>query len=230
MSGLIERLTVRLTVRFLWRSPAAVAEAVRGFQATEADGVWHLRRGMRAVRDPKQRAEMFTHSLEEESHADEFAAIYPAYARAPFAARHYERRDLYPAGDDAGWRAMAYVNVGEDDATARFKLLADALEDGPLRDSLRRIVKDEEGHVHLTQAMLLRMGATASEAAAAQRDVRLARAWDAWLRAGKRAVNAVAVALLSAAYWLAGPFVAGAARARLRRRVVAHDNNQLKRL
>lgn len=230
MKALIERMTVRLTVRLLWRSPAVVAEAVRGFQATEADGVWHLHRGMRRVRDPRQKAVMFTHSLEEESHADEFASIYTDYARAPFAARHYERSDLYPLGDDAGWRAMAYVNVGEDDATARFRLLADALEDGPLRRSLQRVVRDEEGHVHLTRSMLLSMGASESEARRAQRGVRLSRAWSAWMRAGRRAVNLVAVALLSGLYWLAGPFTAGAARARLRERVVAHDNNLLKRL
>ena len=36
----IERLKLALTVRLLWRAPATVAEVVRGFHATEADGVW----------------------------------------------------------------------------------------------------------------------------------------------------------------------------------------------
>jgi rubrerythrin len=228
MVPMIERWTVRLAVRWFWRDPAAVAEAVRGFQATEADGVWHLRQSIRAVRDPRVKAVMFAHSLEEESHADEFAAIYGAYARAPFAPRHYEREAL--GARDAGWRAMAFVHVGEHDATARFRLLADALPDGPLRASLRRIVNDEAGHVDLTESMLLRLGATAPEARAEQRRVRLRRAWDAWLRAGKRVVNVVAEALLSAVYLLAGVFVAGAARRRLQQRTVAHDNSRLKRL
>lgn len=230
MLRVIERWTVSLTVRLLWRSPAVVAEAVRGFQATEADGVWHLRRGLRAVQDPKTRAVMFAHCLEEESHADEFAALYPTYAGAPFTARHYEREDLYPDAPDAAWRAMAYVHVGEHDATERFRLLADALPEGPLRASLNRIVEDESGHVHLTDTLLARMGASPSEARGAQRRVRLTRAWAAWMRAGKRVVNAIAVALLSVVYFVTGPFIAGAARRRLQARVVAHDNTRLKRL
>lgn len=225
----VERCKVRLTVWLLWRSPRVVAEAIRGFQATEADGVWHLHRGMRAVEDPAQKAILFAHSLEEECHADAFAAVYARYAGAPFAPKHYEREDLYRA-PDAPWRLVAYVHVGERDATERFRLIAEAAGDGPLRDALAQIVEDESGHVDLTHEMLLRMGAREPEIRAAYRRVRLARAWGRWLRAGKRVVDNLATLLLSAVYFAAGPFAAGTARRRLARRVVEHDNNQLKRL
>ena len=33
--------------------------AIRGFQATEADGVWHLLRGMNQARTPAERAHLF---------------------------------------------------------------------------------------------------------------------------------------------------------------------------
>ena len=124
----IERLKLALTVRLFWRAPSTVAEAVRGFHATEADGVWHLHRGMQRVEDPAVKAVLFTHSLEEESHAEAFAGVYGRYAGVPFAARHYEREDLYPP-DAAPWRLIAYVHVGERDATERFAALAAA----PLR-------------------------------------------------------------------------------------------------
>lgn len=225
----VERGKVRLTMRLRWRSPRAVAEAVRGFQATEADGVWHLHRGMQRVEDPALKAALFTHSLEEEAHADAFASVYGRYAAAPFAARHYEREDLYPPSA-APWRLLAYVHVGERDATERFRLIAASLDPGPLRDALGQIVDDESGHVDLTREMLARLGATDAEVRAARARVRLSRAWGRWLRAGKGAVDLVATLLLSAVYYLAGPWVAGAARRRLAQRVVAHDNNHLKRL
>jgi hypothetical protein len=60
--------------------------------------------------------------------------------------------------------------------------------------------------------------------------VRLARAWEAWLRAGKRVVDWIAVALLSVAYLLAGWALTIPARRRLRSRTVEYDNNHVKAL
>lgn len=225
----IERLKLALTVRLLWRAPSTVAEAVRGFHATEADGVWHLHRGMQRVDDPAVKAVLFTHSLEEEAHAEAFAGVYGRYAGVPFAARHYEREDLYPPGA-APWRLIAYVHVGERDATERFAALAAALGPGPLRDALGSIVEDESGHVDLTNDLLRRLGATDPEVRAARRRVRLSRAWGRWTRAGQRLADLAATALLSAVYWAAAPWFVAAARRRLAERVVAYDNSALKRL
>lgn len=225
----LEKLRIWLVVRVLWASPRRVAEAVRGFQATEADGVWHLHRGMRRIDDPRLRAIVFTHSLEEESHAEEFGAVYRHYGDRPAAPPAYEREDLY--GESAPpWKTFAFVHVGEDDATARFGHLRDALVDGPLKRSLSRIVEDESGHVDLTHDMLLAMGATEGDIRAEVLRVRLARAWALWMRAGKRVIDVVAVALLSAAYALLGVFLSTAARRRLRSRVVEHDNGRFKSL
>nr|UXE44642.1 hypothetical protein Hi04_10k_c2877_00010 [uncultured bacterium] len=59
-----ERARIWLAVRVGWKLGGRMATAIRGFQATEADGVWHLQRGMQRLTDPRQRAVMFTHSLE----------------------------------------------------------------------------------------------------------------------------------------------------------------------
>lgn len=225
----LEKLRIWLVVRLLWSSPRRVAEAVRGFQATEADGVWHLHRGMRHIEDPKLRAIVFTHSLEEEAHAEEFGAVYRHYGDRPAAPPAYEREDLYGSATPM-WKLFAFVHVGEDDATARFGHLRDALEEGPLKRALARIVEDESGHVDLTHNMLLKMGATEREFRAEAMRVRLARAWALWMRAGKRVIDAVAVTLLSAAYVLLGVFLSAAARKRLQSRVVEHDNGRFKSL
>ena len=225
----LEKFRIQLIVSLLWSSRGRTAEAIRGFQATEADGVWHLHRGLARITDPKQRAIVFTHSLEEESHAEEFAHVYGLYAERPMSPATYERDDLHGASD-ALWKSFAYVHVGEEDATERFRYLHAALGEGALKESLGRIVADESTHVDLTHDMLLAMGATDREIRAEVLRVRLTRLWELWLRSGKRVVDVLASVLLSVAYVVLGVFLTEPARRRIASGVVEFDNNRLKRL
>lgn len=229
MLNVLARLRMWLVVRLFWRSPSRLAGVVQGFQATEADGVWHLHRSIRRTSDPKQRAILFTHSLEEESHAEEFGRLYSALAQRPGAPATYERHDLHPAATPL-WKSLAYVHVGEEDATDRFRHLHGVLPEGPLRTSLARIVADEATHVDLTHDMLVAMGATERDIRSEVLRVRLGRAWENWLRAGKRVVDVIASVLLSAAYVLIGAALTIPARRRLASRVVEYDNNRVKAL
>lgn len=229
MLQLLAKLRVWLVVKLVWSSRRRMADAVRGFQATEADGVWHLHRGMQRIHDPKQRALVFTHSLEEESHAEEFGRVYRAYSDQASSPATYERGDLHPPST-ALWKTLAYVHVGEEDATSDFRRLRSVLGDGPLRESLARIIADESTHVDLTHDLLVAMGARERDIRAEVLRVRLGRLWENWLRAGKRVVDVIATVLLSSVYWLLGVFLAPPARKRLAERVVAYDNNRWKNL
>lgn len=224
-----DRMKVRFAVSFVWRRNTKIAEAIRGFQATEVDGVWHLHRGLARVTDAKQRAILFAHGLEEESHAEEFTAAYHHYGDRSMTPASYERRDLYAPSEPA-WKTFAYVHVGERDATDRFRIIREALDGGVLRNSLTRIVEDEAGHVDLTHRMLIQMGATDRSIAREVRRVRLVRLWEQWLRVGKRVVDNLATLLLSITYFVMGPLLFWFARRRLAARFVEYDNNKLKRL
>ena len=225
----IERAKIWLAVKLVWPFNGKMAEAIRGFQATEADGVWHLHRTLHRLDDPRQRAILFTHSLEEESHAEEFTHAYAHYGQRPLAPANFERQDLYEA-DQPAWKTFAFFNVGEDDATQRFRLLRDTLDAGLLRESLTRVVADEEGHVGLTHDFLVRMGATDAEIRSELRRVRLQRLWDGWLRTGRRVVDRLATLVLSVVYFVIGTALHRTARARLSRRFVDYDNNRVKKL
>jgi hypothetical protein len=226
----VERLVIRLTVSVGWAlSPWRVPEVIRGFQATEADGVWHLYRGMPAIESPRQRAIVFGHCLEEESHADAFARAYQAYGDRVFSPLFYERRPLYPAGEPV-WKTFAFVHVGEVDATARFRALAAALPPGALKDCLGTVVSDEEGHVDLTGEMLLKMGARRAEIRREIWRVRFFRLWERWLRLGKGAIDGFATVLLSLVYYAFGFLLRGVARRRMTAGFVGHDHNVMKRL
>lgn len=225
----IERAKIWLAVKLVWPFNGKMAEAIRGFQATEADGVWHLHRALNRVDDPRQRAILFTHSLEEESHAEEFAIAYAHYGERPLAPANYERQELYGA-DEPMWKTFAYVNVGEDDATERFRVLRDTIDEGLLKESLGRVVEDEEGHVGLTHNLLVRMGAQENEIRSELRRVRLQRLWEGWLRSGRRVIDRVATVVLSVVYFLIGSVLHRTARARLSRHFVEYDNNRIKKL
>ena len=229
MFSFLERLKVTLTVLLFWRSKRIMLEAVRAFQATEADGVWHILRGMRRAKDPKLRAHMFTHLLEEQSHADEFVKIYNHYSDQTFVRADYERDDLY-GPKAAPWKMLAFVHVGEVDATERFRAISSRLPEGVFRSSLSKIVSDEDGHIDLTHQLLINMGAPRAEIRREIIQVRMKRAWGRWLRTGKRVVDVVATTLLSTIYYLMAPLLFLVARKRLREPYVAYDNNLIKRV
>ena len=229
MLSLIERIKVRMIVSLFWRSRTNMLESVNGFQATEADGVWHLLRGIESTDDPKVRASLFEHMIEEESHAEEFVRVYRSEGEQVFVPTYYERTDLFPASDPV-WKLIAYVHVGEVDATERFGLLRDALPAGSLKTALSTIVHDEEGHIDLTHEMLLRLGASESEIRKVYRQVRLQRAWERWLRSGKRVVNFVTTGMLSVVYFAFVPFFFLTARRKMKERTVSFDNNRLKQV
>ena len=225
----VEGAKIWLAVHVGWRLNGKMAEAIRGFQATEADGVWHLHRALARIQDPRERAILFTHGLEEESHAEEFVHAYAHYGENVLIPANFERTDIYGA-DQPPWKTFAFVNVGEDDATERFRLLRDSLDDGLLKESLGRVVADEEGHVDLTHDMLARMGATESQIRFELRKVRLVRLWEGWLRVGRRAIDNLATLMLSVAYFVAGSLLVRSARARLSQPYVEYDNNRIKKL
>ena len=224
-----DKLKIKLAVSVGWTIKGKLPEAIRAFQATEADGVWHLHRGLRRLDDPKLKAILFAHSLEEESHAEEFAHTYGEYSDRVMTPASYERKDLYQEYD-APWKIFAYVHVGETDATDRFRYIHRSLKGGALKQSLGKIVTDEEGHVDLTHRMLIKMGASDSDIKNEVLRVRLLRLWEQWLRTGKRLVDSLATLLLSIAYYLMGPFLFLMARKKLQSRFVEYDNNQIKRL
>ena len=229
MLTLPEKLKIRLAVNYGWHIKGKIAEAIRGFQATEADGVWHLQRGLRKIDDTRHRAILFTHSLEEEAHAEEFASVYNHYSDRVMTPATYEREDLYGRHEPL-WKLFAFVHVGEEDATHRFRYIEQTLEKGRLKSSLGRICDDEEGHVDLTHRMLVEMGATDKEIKTEVRRVRWNRLWEHWMRLGKRVIDSFATVLLSIAYFTMGPFMFLFARKKLASRFVEFDNNRLKLL
>lgn len=230
MISLIERVKVWLSLRVLWKAnPELKFEAIRNFQATEADGVFHLLRGVRRTPTAKEKAILISHIIEEESHADIFASVYSRESNRAMVPSFFERENLYSESDPL-WKLIAYVHVGEDDATLRFNEMLRFLDDGPLKSALEKIVRDEEGHIGLTEQLAGKMGASPRQLRGEALRVRLRRLKSQWFRMGERVINHLSSVLLAMTYLVFGLLLAPSARKKLKERVVNYDNNRVKML
>jgi len=223
----LDHIYTFLAVKILWRNRNIRAEAIRGFQSVEADGVWHLYQVIPRIEDPKIRAQTFLHLIEEESHADEFARAYEAESGTYFKKKYIERRRLFDEASPV-WKTLAYVHVGEVDATIRFQKILQYLEQGPFRSAIQRIVQDELGHVDLTYQELVKMGVPPAEVTGQVSGIRWQRFQEVWVNVGRSGGERISEAILGVIYFLFIPFVFLPARKRMEEKLVEVDNNHMK--
>lgn len=203
-------------------------QAVRRFQSIEADGVWHLYQVLRMTKDPKSRARIFQHILEEDSHADLFCEVFQKDSSTAFQPQSFTREDLVSGSNEAG-KFLLHVHVGEVSATRRFKALKRFLPEGNLKAALSKIVQDEEGHIELTQRLAQQLNMKEPELNTELRYIRLARLRNSAEQLFLRMTNWLGLAILILGYWCVGFIGSRSARARLQKKFVAFNNNQLKK-
>lgn len=178
-------------------------EILARFQAVEADGVWHLLRIFERS-NARDRVHIFGHLIEEMSHADQFAQLAKRKSALPVHFPQVERVDLYPPSVPA-WKTLAFVHVGEVDATNQFRAIVESLPAGELQKSFSGMMGDESGHVALTESVALSHGATQRQLKLGALSVRMRRLKEAWMRSAQRLGNAFSFLLLSAIYWTVVP-------------------------
>lgn len=228
LASLWESIFAFAAVKFLWKLKGIRHQAIQSFQATEADGVWHLFRGLDKETDPKLKASLFSHLIEEQSHADLFAKTYKEETGRAFQYKNVERFDIYPHLEPS-WKNLVYVHVGEIEAVSRFGKIINNLTPSPLRTSLESILKDEEGHVDLTMDGVLELGIEERQFKAELNKIQRKRFKEAWMRTGGRGVDNFSNLLLSTLYFfLVGPFLFLFARKKIDSKTVVYDNNTIK--
>jgi rubrerythrin len=201
-----------LLLKYFW-TPSKLAEILARFQAVEADGVWHLQRTLERTEGP-HRIELFGQIIEEMSHADRFAQLAKRSTSAPVSFPQSEREDLYPASEPA-WKTLAFVHVGEEDATHQFNAIVASLPEGDLRRSFATMLADESGHVGLSESLALSLGTTRARMRWGVLKVRSRRLWEAWVRNGQGMMSRFSLIVLSIIYFLIVPFHAISARKKL---------------
>lgn len=228
MRDLLLQIQVFFALKIWKKNPKALCSAIRGFQAVEADGVWHLHQLFLRTNQLEEKARIFQHLLEEDSHAEIFAKEVGLLTGTPSGVENFKRHDLTLDGEN-NWRAIAYLNVGEVDATRKFEVLARQLPESSLKTALEKICRDEAGHAHLT-VELARAFSIPDEALREQiQSIRQKRFRDSVSKQLMSVLNSISLLGLALVYWLIGWTGFFSAKEKLKQRSVDYDNNFLKR-
>ena len=210
----LEQIKVYLAIKMFWSSPKKKAQVLATFHGTEADSAWQLLHVMPKLTDAKARYEVFQHVLEEMVHAELFRKEAAVYAKSHVITPSGERQPLYP--DDAPiWKFFAYCIIGEKSALDRFSHVAKSLPESSLRDTFKRVLRDEAGHVHNAKMLAAEFAVNADDIAKEVSAARLRRFKEAWMRQGTMITDIFANVFLSCLYFIVAPFGYIAARQKI---------------
>lgn len=212
-------LLIRWVTPVVWRlSPERKARALQEFSLIEKDSGCQLLAAISHVDDPRVKAQLFQHVLEEFHHADLFDRAAKSCADGPLEVPVITRDELIDpkAGPDGLLDFVSYVHAGESAVNADFAHYAAYAPDRLLRGVFTAVRADEAGHEAGTSELLLAVaGGDGHKARRAVLFSRLKRAWRSYALSMRSVGELPLSVLLTALYFVSGPFVRGALRRRL---------------
>ena len=216
MSMGLRKAMIRLFLPVWWKpSRRRIAEKMEHFSVIEADSAWQFLRGLDAVENPVDRAQMFNNALEEVHHAALFERAAGSYREQMGSRLTPEREQLYEAEKGLDW-FLAYAYVGEQDVLSQFEAYAAAVGPGRARDTFEDAMGDEADHVVLARELLLKIFGSEKILRKHERKIRRQRAWQSWLRFSKALGELSSGLILSGIYIPAGLIYSRFSRRRLR--------------
>ena len=223
----LRRMLIRSVLPFAWRaSRTRTALGLQRFAITEVDSAWQSLQALHGAENPRLRAKLFQHALEEIHHGALFRGLCVAYSDAPPAMPTTERQALYRSEHGAAGLIpfFAYEFVGERDVRDEFTTYAAAAPYDDIKQLFERAKLDEKGHAIYTERALDEL----TDARPWHRRFALVRAvgtrrYEAWLRLSKHIGEVPPAILMSALYFLFGALLQPSCRKRLATSY-AHEN------
>ena len=210
----LEQFKVYLAIKLFWSNPKKKAQVLATFHSTEADSAWQLLHILPKLNDPKARYEVFQHILEEMVHSELFRKEATVYAKSQIITPSEERQAIY--SDDAPiWKFFAYCIIGEKAALDRFSHVAKSLPDSTLRETFKKVLRDEAGHVHNAKMLAAEFAVNAKDIEQEVSAARRRRFKEAWMRQGTKITDIFANLFLSILYFLVAPLGYFAARQKI---------------
>lgn len=202
---------VRFVAPLVWRNDDKIAKKLDGFASTEAGSALDMLKAAELTDDPKLRRLFFRHAMDEARHAQLFRAAARRIAGSERGASEYNlihatRQNLF---ESLGLvRFVAFVYLAERRGELQFRALREHFGDRPeLAELFARVGKDEKFHVSYSRKLLrdwTKQG-RGREVLQALWFVRLARARDAWLRAGRMLGDLLSRVCMSVIYLVVLP-------------------------
>jgi len=199
-------------------SPARQAQALGEFAATELDSAWQSMNALQQIDDPRLRAKLFQHALEELDHSCRFERLFRTYSAEPGSSARFERTVLFDSsrGERAAIEFFAYECVGESAIRDEFRTYANAAPGRDVKDVFLGVERDELGHAAYTDAVLRGLvGGNRWSRRRALLGAQWRRGQEAWLRFGRKIGEVPTGVLLALLYFAFG----GLLRRRCRRAV-----------
>jgi rubrerythrin len=210
------QVLVRFVAPFVWRNEEKIARKLDGFASTEAGSALDMLKAAELTDDPKLRRLFFRHAMDEARHAQMFRAAARRissdsdtrgrHAGSEYNLIHATRQNLFESMGLV--RFIAFVYLAERRGELQFRALREHFADRPeLAELFARIGKDEKFHVAYSKKLLrdwTKQG-RGREVMQALWYVRLTRARDAWLRAGRILGDVLSRVCMSIIYLLVLP-------------------------
>ncbi|WP_340314029.1 ferritin-like domain-containing protein [Rhizorhabdus argentea] len=198
--------------RLVWADPRRRARKLLQFAEVEAQGARDLFRAAEVAGDPQLRRRLFAHARDEVRHAALFQARGLALRRTMAdpgpdrvlgdglvpGERGFDRLAVEQEGM-AG--LMAFIHLSEQAASRAFAGYGAVLDHDPETQAvIRKVARDEEGHMRYSRAELSRL--TPDHAHRALWSARLRRFWRAYLRLALILADLISRIILTLLYFL----------------------------
>jgi rubrerythrin len=158
---MIRKLIIKNFSPLIWKwSRERKIEALQEFSAIEKDSGNQILWALELIPDPRLKALIFQHVLEEYFHAEIFNDISHYYAQTHLVQKLFPRENLVTRNSPPldVWEFFAYAHVGEDAVNRDFSYYASARHfDKKISSIFYRVAEDEKNHIHGTREILLEL-------------------------------------------------------------------------
>jgi len=187
---------------------------LRRFALIEADSSWQFLRAAERMRVSGSRAQMFLHAMDEAHQSSRFhevaRAVDPTSLRRGEAKRQALLTDPNGLGD-----FLAVVAVADAEKKQDYGVYAKASVDRRATALFESLQREEAEHAAATRELMQSALGSQQQVTASLKRAWRQRLWDGWRRVGADTSDVIASVLIGIVFFLAGPFFARKARARV---------------
>lgn len=211
----IRQAMLRISLSLSWRrGPRRMAPMLRRFAMIEADSSWQFMRAAEVLPTANARAQMFLHAMDEAHQASRFHDVAKAVDPTSLRRGEAKRQALLTEPTELG-SFLAVVEVADAEKKQDYAVYARASVDPRATALFVDLQQEEAAHASDTRALMQSTLGSADAVTTSLAQAWRQRMWDGWLRIGADTSDIIASVLISIVFFLAGPFFAGRARARV---------------
>ena len=157
---MIRRFAIKYITPIVWKLyPERKIAALQEFSTIERDSGCQILWSLELIKDPKNKAILFQHVLEEFFHGEVFEDV-SQNMLSTYATKAISNREILvnrKSSEEDVWDFFSYAHVGEEGVNRDFMYYAEADIDKKVAAVFSRVSADEANHIHSTEDILREM-------------------------------------------------------------------------